>query len=375
MLYFACHHLRTMSGVMVTGSHNPPEHNGFKVMIGGETLRGPGILRLRERIERSLLAEGQGSYRVTEIDADYVKAVADDVLVDSAQKVVIDCGNGAASVIAETLFRELGCDVVPLFCELDSRFPNHHPDPAVPGNLSHLVAHVAEHGAALGVAFDGDADRIGVVSANGTIVTAAGLLMLFARDMLSRHPGADVVFDVKCSRDLPAIVAQNGGRPVMCRSGHSWIKEKMKESGALLGGEFTGHICFRDRWFGFDDALYCAARLLEIMAAENRSLDELLADLPHSVATPEVRIEMAEERKFAAMEAVSAGITLENARLSRIDGVRAEFPDGWGLVRASNTSAALICRFEGRDGAALERIKAAFLAELQRLLPSANVSF
>jgi phosphomannomutase/phosphoglucomutase len=377
MLYFACHHLRTLSGVMITGSHNPADHNGFKVMIGGETLRGAGILRLRERIEHALFHEGQGSYRVTEIDADYIKAVADDVLVDGRHKVVIDCGNGAASVIAEDLFRELGCDVVPLFCELDSRFPNHHPDPAVPENLRALIAKVAETGAALGIAFDGDADRIGVVSASGSIVTADRLMMLLVREVLASHPGADVVFDVKCSRDLAAVVRANGGRPIMCRSGHSWIKEKMKESGALLGGEFTGHICFRDRWFGFDDALYCAARLLELLAAGDRSLDELLAELPHSVATPEIRIEMPEEQKFAAMEAISRGFSLEleNARLSRIDGVRVEFADGWGLVRASNTSAALICRFEGRDEATLARIQACFLAEIRRLLPGTNVSF
>jgi phosphomannomutase/phosphoglucomutase len=375
MLYFACHHLRTMSGVMITGSHNPADHNGFKVMIGGETLRGAGILRLRERIEHSLFLEGQGSYRVTAIDADYIKAVADDVLVDASHKVVIDCGNGAASVIAEDLFRELGCDVVPLFCELDSRFPNHHPDPAVPENLQALIATVAESGAALGIAFDGDADRIGVVSASGSIVTADRLMMLLVREVLASHPGADVVFDVKCSRDLAAVVRDNGGRPIMCRSGHSWIKEKMKESGALLGGEFTGHICFRDRWFGFDDALYCAARLLELLAAQNRTLDELLAELPRSVATPELRIEMPEEQKFVAMETISRGFALGDARLSRIDGVRAEFADGWGLVRASNTSAALICRFEGRDEATLARIQSAFLAEIRRLLPGTNVSF
>jgi phosphomannomutase/phosphoglucomutase len=375
MLYFACHHLRTMSGVMITGSHNPAEHNGFKVMIGGETLRGAGILRLRERIEHALFREGQGSYRVTAIDADYIRAVADDVLVDGRHKVVIDCGNGAAAVIAEDLFRALGCDVVPLFCELDGRFPNHHPDPSVPENLQDLIAKVAETGAALGIAFDGDADRIGVVSSSGSIVTADRLMMLLVREVLASHPGADVVFDVKCSRDLAAVVRDNGGRPIMCRSGHSWIKEKMKESGALLGGEFTGHICFRDRWFGFDDALYCAARLLELLAAESRTLDELLAELPRSVATPEIRIEMPEEQKFAAMETISRGFTLDEARLSRIDGVRAEFADGWGLVRASNTSAALICRFEGRDEATLARIEAAFLAEIRRLLPGTNVSF
>ncbi|MCP5321090.1 MAG: phosphomannomutase/phosphoglucomutase [Pseudomonadales bacterium] len=375
MLYFACHHLHTPSGVMVTGSHNPADHNGFKIMLDGETLRGDAIAALRERIITGRFREGQGSYRVTGIDSDYIRAIAEDVLIDGARRVVIDCGNGAAAVVAEDLFRELGCDVVPLHCTLDGRFPNHHPDPAEPDNLRDLIAAVKEHGAALGIAFDGDGDRIGVVSASGTVVTADRLLMLFARELLSRHPGADVVFDVKCSRDLPAIVAQNGGRPIMCRSGHSWIKEKMKETGALLGGEFTGHICFRDRWYGFDDALYCAARLLEILSAEGHSLDELLASLPQSVATPELRIPIAENRKFAAMAAVEAGITLEGARISRIDGVRAEFVDGWGLVRASNTSAALILRFEARDEAALERIRAGFRSELSRLLPETSGSF
>lgn len=375
MLYFACHHLQTPSGVMVTGSHNPADHNGFKIMLDGETLRGQAIAALRERIMTGRFREGQGSYRVTGIDSDYIHAIAEDVLIDGTQRVVIDCGNGAAAVVAEDLFRELGCDVVPLHCTLDGRFPNHHPDPAEPDNLRDVIAAVKEHGAALGIAFDGDGDRIGVVSANGTVVTADRLLMLFARELLSRHPGADVVFDVKCSRDLPAIVAQNGGRPIMCRSGHSWIKEKMKETGALLGGEFTGHICFRDRWYGFDDALYCAARLLEILSAEGRSLDELLASLPQSVATPELRIPIAENRKFAAMAAIEAGIALEGARISRIDGVRAEFVDGWGLVRASNTSAALILRFEARDEAALERIRAAFRSELSRLLPETSGGF
>lgn len=375
MLYFACHHLRTPSGVMVTGSHNPADHNGFKVMIDGETLRGTGIGALRERIIANRFRLGQGSYRITGIDTDYIHAVMDDVLVDSNPKIVVDCGNGAAAVIAEDLFRELGCDVVPLYCTLDGRFPHHHPDPAEPENLRDLVTAVGEHGALLGIAFDGDGDRIGVVSGNGAIVTADRLLMLLARELLSRHPGADVVFDVKCSRDLPAVIAQNGGRPVMCRSGHSWIKEKMKETGALLGGEFTGHICFRDRWYGFDDALYCAARLLEIVSAEARSLDELLAELPQSIATPELRIPIAEEEKFHAMDMVSVGITLDNARISRIDGVRAEFPDGWGLVRASNTSAALTLRFEAQDTESLERLRALFRGELRRLLPTLDLNF
>lgn len=375
MLYFACHHLHTLSGVMVTGSHNPPDHNGFKIMIGGETLCGAAVQGIYQRILEEDFAEGQGSYRVTEIDADYIKAVSDDVLVADRLRVVLDCGNGAAAVVAVELFEQLGCEVLPLYCELDGSFPNHHPDPSVPQNLRALIAEVSERGADLGIAFDGDGDRIGVVSAAGRIVTADRLMMLFARDMLSRNPGADVVFDVKCSRDLPGIISQSGGRPIMWRSGHSWIKEKMKETGALLGGEFTGHICFRDRWFGFDDALYCGARLLEILTTEARTLDELLAELPKSVATPEIRIEVGEEQKFAVMQRVREHMRLEGARLLQLDGVRAEYPDGWGLVRASNTSPALICRFEAQTEAALARIQSAFHDELARLLPRLDIPF
>ena len=375
MLYFACHHLHTMSGVMVTGSHNPADHNGFKIMIDGETLCGERITQLRERISAQRYHEGQGSYRVTEIDSDYSKAVLDDVLVEAPLKLVIDCGNGAASVIAVELFQELGCEVLPLFCELDGRFPNHPPDPSVAENLEHLIAEVAARGADLGIAFDGDGDRLGVVTSSGSIVMADRLLMLFARDLLSRNPGADVVFDVKCSRNLTSVIVQNGGRPIMCRSGHSWIKEKMKETGALLGGEFTGHICFKDRWFGFDDALYSAARLLEILTASRQSLDELLADLPQAIGTPELRIEVPEEDKFALQQQVVDSLTLDDARLIKLDGVRAEYPHGWGLLRASNTSAALICRFEADDEPSMRSIQDAFRAELGRLLPGIALPF
>jgi phosphomannomutase / phosphoglucomutase len=374
MLYFACHHLQGMTGVMVTGSHNPADHNGFKIMIDGETLCGERIGLLRQRIIEKRFHSGQGSYTVSEIDSLYIKAVAEDVLVDAPHRVVVDCGNGAASVIAVDLFRELGCEVVPLFCELDGSFPNHHPDPCVPENLNDLIAKVRQHGAVAGIAFDGDADRIGIVSASGAIITADRLMMLFARDLLLRNPGAEVVFDVKCSRNLPAVIAGHGGRPIMCRSGHSWIKEKMKETGALLGGEFTGHICFRDRWFGFDDALYAAARLLEIMTAENSGIDELLAELPNDIATPEIHLAVGEEQKFALMETIAQGIRFDDAHLVRIDGVRAEFGDGWGLIRASNTTGALVCRFEASDKPALQRIQAAFRAELRRLLPDTDVT-
>jgi phosphomannomutase/phosphoglucomutase len=369
MLYFACHHLGTQTGVMVTGSHNGAEHNGFKIMIGGETLCGERITALRERILAGSFREGQGSYRVTEINADYLRAVCDDVLVDGPLKVVVDCGNGAASVVAVELLQQLGCEVHALFCELDSRFPNHAPDPSVPSNLRQLLSEVAARRADLGVAFDGDADRIGVVSSSGRIVAADRLLMLFSRELLSRRPGADIVFDVKCSRDLPGVITAAGGRPIMWRSGHSWIKQKMRETDALLGGEYTGHICFRDRWHGFDDALYCAARLLELICAEKRPLDELLAELPRSVSTPEILITVPAAQKFELMQRVDQGINLEGARLIRLDGVRAEFRNGWGLVRASNTTAALSCRFEGADERALELIQGKFRDELRRLLP------
>ena len=344
-------------------------------MIDGETLCGERITQLRERISAQRYHEGQGSYRVTEIDGDYSKAILDDVLVEAPLKLVIDCGNGAASVIAVELFQELGCEVLPLFCELDGRFPNHPPDPSVAENLEHLIAEVAARGADLGIAFDGDGDRLGVVTSSGSIVMADRLLMLFARDLLSRNPGADVVFDVKCSRNLTSVIVQNGGRPIMCRSGHSWIKEKMKETGALLGGEFTGHICFKDRWFGFDDALYSAARLLEILTASGQSLDELLAGFPQAIGTPELRIEVPEEDKFALQQQVVDSLRLENARLIKLDGVRAEYPHGWGLLRASNTSAALICRFEADDEQAMSSIQDAFRAELERLLPGITLPF
>jgi phosphomannomutase/phosphoglucomutase len=375
MLYFACHALGTQSGVMVTGSHNAADHNGFKIMLGGETLCGARIAALRTRIIEGRLSEGTGSYRSTSINEDYRRAVCDDVLVDRPFRVVIDCGNGAASVVAVELLQELGCEVTPLYCDIDPRFPNHAPDPSAPANLRQLLSEVSAQRADLGIAFDGDGDRIGVVTANGRVVAADRLMMLFARELLSRHPGADVVFDVKCSRDLAAEITRNGGRPIMCRSGHSWIKEKMKETGALLGGEFTGHICFKDRWYGFDDALYCSARLLEVLSAESQTLDELLDALPRAIGTPEILLRVPEERKFAMMDTVSKGLDLEGARLTRIDGVRAEFADGWGLVRASNTTAALTLRFEARDERALARIQGAFREKLHALLPDCELTF
>ena len=375
MLYFACHHMKTGTGVMVTGSHHPANHNGFKIMVGGETLCGERITALRERIEARQFAEGQGSYRVTQIDTDYTRAICDDVLVEKPFRVVIDCGNGAASVVAVELFQQLGCDVVPLFCELDGRFPNHAPDPSVAGNLRQLIAEVTARSADIGIAFDGDADRLGIVTGAGRIVTADRLMMIFARDLLAHQPGADVVFDVKCSRDLANVISSHGGRPIMWRSGHAWIKQKMLETGALLGGEFTGHVCFRDRWFGFDDGIYAAARLLEILSAEGSTMDSQLAGLPQTVSTPELMVPVAESDKFALMERIEEKMAPGGARLTRIDGVRAEFVDGWGLVRASNTSAALGCRFEAESEESLKRIQDVFRDEMRRIAPELMLPF
>ena len=375
MLYFACHHLQTQTGVMITGSHNPPDHNGFKVMIGGEFICGDGITALRNRIDTQDYADGQGSYSAALIDKDYIKAVIDDVVVSRRLKVVVDCGNGSGGIIAEELLEALGCDVIPMFCELDPSFPNHQPDPAEPENMTALIAEVRRMKADIGIAFDGDADRIGVVTPKGRLVPADRLLMLLSRDMLANNPGASVVFDVKCSSDMLGVIAKAGGVPLMWRSGHSWIKQKMKEIDAMLGGEFTGHICFRDRWYGFDDGFYCAARLLELLSNQTQTLDDLNEQLPKMVGTPELRIRVNESDKFELERKLIDQFTIADAQIFKFDGIRAELPDSWGLVRASNTSANLSCRFEGRDNDALRKVETLFRDEIIRLIPNADIPF
>ncbi len=369
VLYFATQQLNTASGVMVTGSHNPPEYNGLKVVINGKTLFADGISELKNRIEQNRLRSGSGSYNTTDIDAQYIDYVLGDIAVAQPLKVVIDCGNGIAGPLAPRLFEELGCEVIPLYCDVDGDFPNHHPDPTVAENLADLIGQVREHGADLGIAFDGDGDRLGVVSASGEIVAADRLLMLFAQDVVSRNPGCDVIFDVKCTRHLNDVIASYGGRPIMWKSGHSLIKQKMVETGALLGGEFSGHIFFKERWFGFDDGLYSAARLIEIMSTTNPDLDQLLEQFPKSCSTPEIQLEVGEERKFAIVERFAEKAEFGDARISQIDGVRVDLPDGWGLLRASNTTPRLILRFEAESEQALAGIKQLFQAELLRLEP------
>jgi phosphomannomutase/phosphoglucomutase len=375
LLYFATHLLRTGSGVMITGSHNPPDYNGLKIVLAGETLAGERIQRLRQRIEQNEFTSGKGSLEKTDIVRRYIDRITEDVTVAQSLKVVVDCGNGIAGKVAPELLRALGCEVVELYCEVDGTFPNHHPDPAVPENLDDLAAAVTREKADLGIAFDGDGDRLGLVTESGRIIWPDRLMMLLARDVVGRNPGCDVVYDVKCSRHLSGIITDLGGRPIMWKTGHSNIKAKIKETGALLGGEFSGHICFLERWYGFDDALYTAARLLEIVGASHESLDETFAAFPDPFGTPEIRIATTEARKFEVVEALAAHGTFDNGTMNTIDGVRVDFSDGWGLVRASNTSPVLTLRFEADTGQALARISNLFQRELLRIDPALTFDF
>ena len=360
VLYFAAQQLGTGSGVMLTGSHNPPEYNGLKMVIGGDTLASEAIQELHKRIETGDLLTGDGTVESVDVMKDYIEKITTDVQVIRPIKVVIDCGNGAAGEAAPLLFNSLGCVVEELFCEIDGNFPNHHPDPSKPENLTALIKAVQQQGADLGFAFDGDGDRLGVVDSNGRVIWPDRLMMMFAADVLSRNPGAQIIYDVKCSKNLATAISQSGGEPLMWKTGHSLIKAKMKETGALLAGEMSGHIFFKERWFGFDDALYAGARLLEILANDERSADDVFAALPDSYNTPELNVAMAEGEPAAFMERLSSSTRFENAQITTIDGMRAEFDDGWGLVRASNTTPNLVLRFEADDELALFRIQEEF---------------
>ncbi|MBH1482484.1 phosphomannomutase/phosphoglucomutase [Stenotrophomonas maltophilia] len=382
VVYYAAFHLRTGSCVAVTGSHNPPEYNGFKVVIGGETLSGDAITDLYQRIVEGRLVQATepGDYQQREVGADYIQRIADDVQLDRPLKVVADAGNGVAGALAPQLLEAIGAEVIPLYCDVDGTFPNHHPDPSEPANLEDLVQTVKRFGADLGVAFDGDGDRLGVVTGEGRIIYADRLLMLFAADVLMRNPGAMVIYDVKCTGKLSDHVLRNGGSPLMWKTGHSLMKAKMRETDAELAGEMSGHFFFKERWFGFDDGLYAAARLLEILAQREETPDEVLAELPEMVATPELKVPVAEGTPHALVAMlVAAAQSPDNpyvgGRLSTIDGLRVDFPDGWGLVRASNTTPVLVLRFEGNDEAALERIQALFRSQLQPVLGDTPLGF
>jgi len=375
VLYFATHQLETGSGVMVTGSHNPSNYNGLKIMLGGETLSGDAIKALHQRILDGNLAQGNGSQSSEDVRRAYLDTIVGDIAVAAPLKVVVDAGNGIAGELGPMLIDELGCDVIPLYCDVDGDFPNHHPDPGKPENLRDLIAKVQKEGADLGIAFDGDGDRIGVVTNRGRIIWPDRLLMLFARDVVSRNPGADVLYDVKCSRRLAGVISQAGGRPVMWKTGHSLMKAKMRETGALLAGEMSGHIFFAERWYGFDDGLYAAARLLEILGIEDRHSDEVFDDFPEDISTPELNIEVTEASKFGIVERLSAQGEFGDGRITTIDGVRVEYGDGWGLCRASNTTPALVLRFEAESEEALARIKTVFREQLRQVAPELKATF
>jgi len=374
-LYYAANVQAGKSGVMLTGSHNPSNYNGFKIVIAGDTLANEQIQALLTRIKNNDLPEGEGSVTEVDILQKYAEQIKGDIAMPRRLKVVVDCGNGAAGVIAPQLIEALGCEVIPLFCDVDGNFPNHHPDPGKPENLVDLIAKVKETNADVGLAFDGDGDRVGVVTNKGTNVYADRLLMLFAQDVLSRNPGADIIFDVKCTRRLTPLIKEYGGRPVMWKTGHSLIKKKMKLDGALLAGEMSGHIFFKERWFGFDDGIYSAARLLEILSQQADSAEDVFARFPNDVSTPEINIDVTDESKFTIIDALQSDAEWGEASLSTIDGVRVDYPKGWGLVRASNTTPVLVLRFEADDQAELERIQAVFSEQLHSVAPDLKLPF
>ena len=360
MLYYAAHEWAGYSGVMVTGSHNPPEYNGLKMVLGGETLYGETIQALRTRVESGNLKQGQGSYSQRSVTEEYLAKIIGHIKLTRPIKLVVDCGNGAPGAYAPTLFRKLGCEVIELFCDVDGTFPNHHPDPAHVENLQDVIRTLKSSDAELGFAFDGDGDRLGVVTKEGNVIFPDRQLMLFAADVLSRKPGAEIIYDVKCTRNLKPWIEKHGGKATMWKTGHSLIKGKMRETGAQLAGEMSGHVFFKERWFGFDDGLYAGARLLEILSREKNS-NAVLNALPDAISTPELQIKLKEGENYALIELLQKTAKFDNPRdVITIDGLRVEYADGFGLARSSNTTPVVVLRFEADNEAALKRIQSDF---------------
>ena len=375
MLYFATFHLGTGSGIMLTGSHNPPDYNGLKMMLGGETLAGEAIQQLKRRIEDEDFVSGLGGYSRVDVRQAYFDRIVSDVRLKRPLRIAVDCGNGVAGAYAPELYRRLGCRVRELFCDVDGSFPNHHPDPSQPKNLADLIATLTSADDELGLAFDGDGDRLGVVTKTGKIIYPDRQLMLFAADVLSRNPGARVIFDVKSTRNLFPWIREHGGEPLLWKTGHSLIKAKMKSSGALLAGEMSGHIFFRERWYGFDDGMYAGARLLECLSAVPDIVAEL-SKLPDSVNTPELQIKLQEGENYALIDKLQRTARFDQAReVITIDGLRVEYADGFGLARASNTTPVVVLRFEADNARALERIQNDFRRVLSAELPGAALPF
>lgn len=381
MVYFAAHHLATHCGVMVTGSHNPPDYNGLKMVLAGETLSGEAIQGLRQRILNNQLFEGQGSESSYDIAADYIAKISSDIKLDRPMKIAVDCGNGVAGAFAKKLFETIGCEVEELFCEVDGHFPNHHPDPSMPENLTDLIAALKDGDAEIGLAFDGDGDRLGVVTKDGHIIYPDRQLLLFAAEVLKQNPAATIIYDVKCTRHLAPWIAGGGGKPIIWKTGHSLVKAKIKETSAALAGEMSGHVFFNDsrdgqkRWYGFDDGLYAGARLLEILSQSDNA-SAVLNALPDSISTPEQHIQMQEGEPHALIAALQKTAKFEGAiDVITIDGLRVEYPDGFGLMRPSNTTPVIVMRFEADSLEALQRIQSQFKEIILAAAPEAKLPF
>lgn len=375
VMYYATQLHDIDSGLMVTGSHNPAEYNGIKMVIAGKTLVNHDIDLLYDLTASQQNLKGKGQAHELAILDQYINRITQDITCSRPLRVVVDCGNGIAGPIAPQIIEALGCEVVPLFCEVDGRFPNHHPDPTVESNLSTLKAAVAEHQADIGFAFDGDADRLGVVTNKGELIWPDRLMMLYAKDVLARNPGATIVFDVKCSSLLASFIKEAGGIPRMCPTGHSIVKGVMKQEQAALAGEMSGHLFFKDRWYGFDDAIYSACRLLELLSQSEQSVSAQFEAIPNSINTPEIKIPLSDEVKFLFMQRLTEQASFPDAKLISIDGLRVEFEQGWGLIRASNTTPCLVARFEAKDQASLEKIQKLFRVQLQALEHQLEIPF
>ena len=366
LLYFSLHHSDVDGGIQITGSHNPPEYNGFKICLGKTTIYGEEIQELRRIGESGSFPKGKGSVEAKEVIQPYGEEILKRIRCGQvARKVVLDAGNGVAGLVAPELYSRMGIEVEKLFCEPDGRFPNHHPDPTLPGNLKHLIQKVSDTSADLGIAFDGDADRIGVVDRKGKILWGDQLMIIFSRDLLKRHPGAKIIGEVKCSQVLYDDIRKHGGVPIMWKAGHSLIKGKMKEEGALLAGEMSGHLFFAERYFGYDDAIYAGARLLEILTTEHKELEELLAGVPTLVSTPEIRIDCPDDQKFQIVADLASEFKRQYQVID-VDGARVVFKGGWGLIRASNTQPVLVLRFEAENQKTLQEIQKIFMDKLAK---------
>lgn len=381
VVYFATHHCaQTRSGVMVTGSHNPANYNGFKIVLAGQALSGDKIVGLYRRIVDGNFVSGHGKRTLQNVVPDYYQTIVQNIQLSERfktqrLKIVVDAGNGVAGAIAPPLLERLNCDVVPLYCEVDGRFPNHHPDPTQEKNLTDLIRVVQEQKADIGFAFDGDGDRLGIITPKGHIVWPDQMMMIFARALLEQKPGAKIIFDVKCSQHLPRFIQEHGGIPIMWKTGHSYIKAKLQETNAELAGEMSGHLFFKDRWFGFDDAIYAAARFLEILSNSEEDLDSLFDALPKSHSTPEIKIVIDEQNKFIVMQRLQAELRFDDAEVTTIDGVRANFEEGWGLMRASNTTPNLVLRFEANSQNALDAILVKFKKRIHSIVPELELPF